>query len=137
MLLDSLKRQSSGDNKPELRELYARVARKESEYITFDMFEEILQVEARDLVASIVAVARMRLVAPRSASSSTPTSRPKPGSHTPNKPRKPSSVNAVAVPGMDVVALDLNSQIAFLSNTPISTRTPSRGPCLSKGRHGQ
>ena len=42
ILLDSLKRQSSVDNKPELRELYTRVARKESECITFDTFEEIL-----------------------------------------------------------------------------------------------
>ena len=99
ILLDSLKRQSSGDNKPELRELYTRVARKESECITFDTFEEILQAEARDLVASTIAVARMRLLAPRPASSSTPTSRPKPGSHTSNGPRKPSNINAVAVSG--------------------------------------
>ena len=77
ILLDSLKRQSSVDNKPELRELYTRVARKESECITFDTFEDILQAEARDLVASTIAVARMRHLAPRPTSSSTPTSCPK------------------------------------------------------------
>ena len=128
ILLDSLKRQSSGNSKPELRGLYARVARKESECITFDTFEEILQAEARDLVASTIAVARMRLLAPRPASSSTPTSRPKPGSHT---------LQYRVTHATNVVGLDINPLIAFLSNIPISTRSPSHGPCLSKGRHGR